>query len=131
MKPNHIVWLAAIFAVLLLGRCNPHHGQTTTPDLTGKWKGNLTTSHMSGSMELVLARSGEEWTGQVMTPSEDGPRTQAVRGLEVKDRQLSFSCDIHDIRVMFMGKLIGENLVGTFDGAGGGFELSGEWKLSR
>jgi hypothetical protein len=102
------------------------------PTLNGAWNGTFETSAFTLAMELALADTGSQWSGNVKFSQDARIETPAVRDLKVQNQQISFGVLLAGMELKFAGTLANEALSGTAEGFRDGAKIgAGKWQLRR
>jgi hypothetical protein len=118
------------FLLLLLGSL--HFIAVPLDNLAGTWRGRISCRSVGGSLEIVLARNGEQWSGSATLTS--GPNTaQAVlRDARIAGDALSFAVTVDRADVRFSGTREGDGIRGTVRVLEGEHTLDeGTWAATR
>jgi hypothetical protein len=118
------------FLLLLLA---PSYLVASAPDdLAGTWKGRIVCGSVGGSLEIVLTRDGERWSGDATLVSGPNTAKAPLRDARVAGDAVSFAVTVDRADVRFSGTRERDGIRGTVRVLEGERTLDeGTWAVTR
>ncbi len=125
------LFCAFLFAAAVFAGDAAAQNDSASP--AGRWSGAFLTPGPAGALEITLARSENDWSGEIkIEVSENKILIKPARNIKVEGEKLSFTIELMGAEVTFSGSLKDEKLTGGLEAVQDGKTVGmGSWRVAR